>query len=263
MTRDSNIGLGIDWTFPNLTGLINNRGETVIHEIGMRCTCVLEDTHAGQMERTHVPRRRTTYKCNICGGSGLIYRDPKRIVAIITDIRETMSRDEAGWLIPGDCVMSVKPEYQVASTDLITFTWSQPLPEGQVIVRGAGTQSDNTSRKTLLEENEDRLLYNADSAIWCEDEDETTYTSGSDFIMDGSKIIRWIGRTPARNKRYVVKYNAFLEWEVFAPPNVRRDRDRSLGDRVLLRKLHVARVNEDPTITERDRVTFCTRTESC
>lgn len=263
MTRSTNIGLGIDWTFSNLEGLINNRGETVIHEIGLKCTCGLEDTYAGQMERTHIPRTRKIYRCDICGGSGNIYRNPKRIIAIITDIRENISREESGWLVPGDCIMSVKPGYKVSSSDLITFTWSQPLPEGQVILRGAGTTSDNSSRKTNLEENEDRLWYSADSAIWCEDEDGVVYHGGSDFVLDGSKIIKWQGRAPIKNKRYVVKYNAFLEWEAFAPPNVRRDRDRSLGDRVLLRKLHIARVNEDPTITQRDRVTFCTRTESC
>lgn len=247
-----------------MEGLINNRGESLVHEIGMRCTCSVEDTHAGQVERMpHVPRKRTTFRCSQCGGTGHIYRNPRKVIAIITEIREDFSRQEAGWLTPGDCVMSPKPGYIVSGGDLITFTWSQPLGNGQVIIRGAGTLSDNSGRKTNLESNEDRLWYNADSAIWCEDENGVVYRSGSDFVLDSSKIIRWIGNTPPDNTKYVIKYNAFLEWIAFIPPHVRRDRDRDLGGRVALKKRHVAQVNEDPTATVRDRVPFCDRLTVC
>jgi len=66
-------GLGIDFNFPWQEGLINNRGETVIHEIGMRCPCNIEDVDAGMIEHgAHVLRRRKSFNCEICGSEGYI-----------------------------------------------------------------------------------------------------------------------------------------------------------------------------------------------
>lgn len=263
MTRGPDRGLGIDFTFSDHVGQINNRGETLIHEVGLRCPCNNEDTMAGQINRgDRVPRRRTTFRCSRCDGSGYIYRNAKKIVALITNISEDYQRTEAGWGVPGDAIMSVKPNYVVSSGDLITFTWSQPLTEGQVIVRGAATLSDNTARKTQAEENEDRLHYNADKAIWCEDDDGKIYRPG-DFTLDGSKLIKWGANQPRKGLAYTLKYTAFLEWEAFVPPAVRRDRDRDLGTRVILKKRHIATPNEDPTIRQRDKVPFCARLEGC
>ncbi len=261
--RGQNVGLGIDWSFSNQRGLINDRGEDVIHETGLRCTCNLEDTHAGQIEQTHVPRRRTIIGCENCTGDGYIYRNPRKIVGIVTGIRESVNRQEGGWEQPGDCVLSVHPDYQVAEGDRITFLWSQPVGEGQVILRGAGTMSDNLTRSNInLELNEDRLWYNAVSSIWCEDEDGVIYTEGS-FELDGSKIIRWLGDSPARGKRYTIKYDAYLEWVAWDPPAIRRDRLRDLGQRVVLRKAHVALVNDNPTLRTGDNVPFCARITGC
>ena len=263
MARDSNLGLGIDWTFGNLNGLINNRGETLIHEVGLRCPCNNEDTHAGQIERTHVLRKRKIVNCNQCNGSGYMYRDPRRVVALITAISEDYVRHEQGWAEPGDCVMSVKTDVTISGGDRVTFTWGQPLNEGQVIVRGAGTSSENTARKTNLNEDEDRLWYNAKNNIWCEDENSRRYREGSDFLLDGSKVIRWIGGQPTKHKRYTIKYTAYFEWIAFVPPNIRRDRDRDLGTRVLLRKSHAAFVNDNPTASVLDRLPFCDRIRGC
>lgn len=270
MSRDGNIGLGVDWTFANLDGLINNRGETVIHEVGMRCPCNLEDTHAGQTERTHVLRKRKITGCDQCGGIGYMYRDARRLVALITNISEDYIRHEQGWAEPGDCLMSPKVDIKIGGGDRVTFTWGQPVPEGQTIVRGAANSGDNTARKTNLTEDEDRIWYHAESAIWCEDDnvDPATgqgrrYRAGSDFVLDGSKIIRWIGNKPTKHQRYTLKYNAFLEWIAFVPPNIRRDRDRSLGERVLLRKLHAAIINDNPIASVLDRLPFCDRIRTC
>lgn len=244
-------------------GLINNRGETVIHEVGLRCPCSREDTMAGAIERKDVPRRRQIYRCEQCGGTGFLYRNPKKIIAIITNITEDRMREETGWAMPGDAVMSVKPDYNIATGDLITFTWPQPLDEGQVIIRGAGTLSDNEARKTGLEDDEDRLWYNADSAIWCEDVDGNVYREGN-FTLDGSKRIRWVSETrPPKGRAYTFKYNAYLEWEAQVPPSIRRDRDRDFGARVRLMKRHIAHVNDDPTIRPRDKLTFCARMDGC
>ena len=265
MGRGPDRGLGIDWTFPAHVGQINSRGEDVIHEVGLRCPCNVEDTMAGQINHrgTRVPRRRTTFRCPRCDGSGYLYRNAKKIVALITNIAEDYQRTESGWGVPGDAIMSVKPDYRVSTGDLITFTWSQSLAEGQVIVRGAGTLSENSARKTQLEENEDLLHYNADKSIWCEDDDGKVYRGGSDFLLDGSKLIKWGSNRPRVGLAYTLKYTAFLEWEAQVPPSVRRDRNRDLGTRVMLRKRHIATPNEDPTIRQRDRVTFCSRLKGC
>jgi len=252
-------GLGIDWNFPVHHGLIDERGETVIHEIGLRCTCLNEDTMAGEIEQTHVPRKRVTFRCDICGGMGLIYRDPKKIVALVTGISEDYSRDEQGWLSPGDCLMSPHPEYIVSAGDRITFTWTQPIPDGQVIVRGAGTFSDNSTRKTEIDESEDRLWYHAAKSLWCEDRNGKIYQPNGDFVLDGSKVIRWVGNRPNLNTPYTIKYEAYIEWKVFTPSGARRDRDRDLGDRVYLRKSHLVNPNDNPQVRTEDRIRFCAR----
>lgn len=264
MARGTDRGLGIDWTFPLHRGQIDNRGESMIHEVGLRCTCNLEDTHAGMIERgPHVPRKRRLIGCTVCDGSGYIYRKARRITALITGIRETKNQMEGGWALPGDCTMSPKPGVSISGGDLLTFTWGQPVPDGQVIMRGAGTMSGNAGRDTGLEENEDRLWYNAVNSIHCEDEDGNEYTSGGDFTLDTSKIIKWGGSQPKKGKVYTLKYNAYLEWIAFLPPDIRRDRNRDLGTRVGLRKRHVALANEDPTVLAKDRQAFCDRLKGC
>jgi hypothetical protein len=263
MTRGRNIGLGIDWNFPGQVGLISNRGEDLIHEIGMRCTCNNEDTHAGMIEQGGiVTRRRTTFCCPICRSDGYIYRNPNKICALITGIRQTKDRVEAGWAMPGDCSMSLKPGYMVSGGDLITFTTPLPLADGQVIVRGAGTADENSTRETGLAENEDRLWYYAHSPIWCEDEEGVVYDLGA-FELDGSKIIRWLGSSPKPGRKYVIKYKAYFEWIAFMPPDIRLDRNRDLGSRVGLRKRHVAIINEDPGLRIGDRMPFCDKFKVC
>jgi len=168
---------------------------------------------------------------------------------------------ESGWAQPGDCVLSVKLGYQISAGDLITFLHAQPIPDGQVVIRGAGNASGNSARETGLELNEDRLWYHATNSIWCEDEEGNSYKSGSDFILDGSKVIKWQGATPRVGRKYTIKYNGHLEWVAFTPPNIRVDRNRDLGQRVILKKRHVALVNDNPSLRTGDKVQFCSRVQ--
>jgi hypothetical protein len=151
----------------------------------------------------------------------------------------------------------------IASHDMITFLWPQPVGDGQVIVRGAGTASDNSQRETFLQTNEDRLWYSATEGIWCEGDDGVRYYPEGDFLLDGSKIIKWVGNQPQVGQSYVLKYAAYLEWIVFDPPATRRDRNRDLGSRVALRKRHVALVNNDPRPRVGDNIPFCARIQNC
>lgn len=259
MGRGQDRGLGIDWNFPLHRGQIDNRGEAVIHEVGLRCTCNNEDIYAGFTETgAHVSRKRRMINCERCGGEGYLYRRAKKIIGIVTGIRETKTQIEGGWAMPGDSILSVKPGVEISGGDLITFTWPQPIADGQVVRRGASLLSDNATRKLGLESDEDRLWYNAYSSIYCEDEDGYVYESNADFILDTSKIIKWTGSSPATGKIYTIKYNAYLEWIAFLPPEIRRDRGRDLGTRVVLRKRHVANPNVESASAE-DKVLFCDR----
>lgn len=262
MSQRGSSGLGLDWNFDLQEGFINNRGETVIHEIGLRCACNKEDIHAGMIEKgPHVLRKRSRFGCDVCGGEGFIYRSARAVIALIGGFTESKSQLEAGWAYPGDVTMSVKPGYVVSAFDRITFTWPEVVDDGQTLIRGAAQLNDNAGRKLNLEENEDLLYYHAIDGIYCEDIDGTVYKEG-DYELDGSRIIRWIGKRPTLGKAYTIKYAAYTEWIVFMPPAKRRDRDRDLGSRIGLRKRHVALINENPTVKVTDRVTFCDRLSS-
>jgi len=245
-------------------GQIDDRGETLIHEVGLRCTCNQEDMFAGETEHgVQAMRKRRRFGCQICGGYGYIYRNPRPLIGMVTGIRQNKAQLEAGWAVPGDAVLSVKPEYVISAGDLITFTWPQPVADGQVLIRGAASTNDNLTRKTGLEDNEDRLWYNAISSIYCEDEDGHEYRSGSDFELNGSKILKWLNGGLLKGKSYAIKYNAYMEWVVFMPPDIRRDQDRDLGTRVTIRKRHVALINTNPSISPLDKTPFCERLKGC
>jgi len=257
-------GLGLDFDFSHMRGQIEDRGETIIHEVGLRCTCNREDLFAGETEHgAHVARQRRKFGCNICGGYGYIYRKARRLTAIVTGIRQSKAQLEAGWVVPGDATISIMPNIVVSAGDLITFTWSEPVADGQTLMRGAASMGDNQTRKTGLEEDEDRLWYDAESSIYCEDEDGREYSSESDFVLNGSKILRWTGSRPLKGKAYTIKYNAYHEWVVFMPPDIRRDRNRDLGTRVAVRKRHVALVNTSASVSASDKLPFCDRLKNC
>jgi hypothetical protein len=244
-------------------GFINERGEEVLHEVGMRCLCNNEDTFAGNIEETNVLRRRNIIGCPVCGGEGQIFRDVKKIVALVTGVREDKNRIESGYAMPGDCILSPPPGYVISAGDRITFMWAQPIADGQVIVRGAANKSDNSAKNTKVNPNEDRLWYCAEESIWCEDEEGMVYSSSADFQLDGSRVIKWKGASPKIGNKYVIKYKAYLEWIAFIPPSVRRDRNRDIGERVLLKKKHVALINDNPQVTQGDKIPFCARISGC
>lgn len=263
MSRSANRGLGIDWNFDLHEGQINNRGSEVIHEIGLRCTCNKEDVIAGMIEDgPHALRKRTRFGCEICGGDGFIYRNPAKVIAMFTDISGGKTLAGEGWLYPGDSVMSLKPGYEVSTGDKISYLWAEPVSDGQVVIRGAAQIGANSSRKLNLEENEDLLWYHAIHGVYCEDDAGKVYASNVDFLLDGSRVIRWIGNRPRIKQAYSIKYEAYLEWIAFMPPDHRRDRDRDLGSRVALRKRHVAIHNDNPSARITDRVPFCERVSS-
>jgi hypothetical protein len=106
----------------------------------------------------------------------------------------------------------------------------------------------------LTAENEDRLLYEPDYAIWCED-DDGPYEEG-EFELGPGRIVHWLTRQPNQGLRYSLKYAAFLEWIAFVPPQERRDGDQDLGSLFYLRRRHVALPNENPFVVPPDRISL-------
>ena len=157
---------------------------------------------------------------------------------------------EVAELNPGDCMMSISPKLDppVADFDLVTFTWPQPLDDGQIIIRGKDYQEEKSLPKKpidhLLTANEDRLLYTAAQALWVEDEEGKLYYEKTDFVFEG-RLIRWLN-PPADGTRVSVKYQCFFDWISYASPSERRDKGDSLGPQVALRKVHVVFTTEDP-----------------
>lgn len=259
-------GLGIDFLPGFQQSLIDERGRDMVHEIALICTCRNEDTYAGLLGDGN-QRRRLPF-CPRCGGDGHLYRNPTVIKGLTTSIRQQKNILDAGIAQPGDMLFSPSlpsPDYttpngqiRIASMDKLTATWEQPLDEGQVVVRGAGTAYENKTLGAGLADNEDRLWYEPVSSIWCEDENGKIYTADADFVLGPGKIIKWLTNIPLRIK-YSIKYNAFFEWISFTNPQERVDRQGDLGQLVFLRKRHVAFVNDSPLATEADRLALSSK----
>lgn len=240
-----------DWDFPKLEELIEARGDKVIYETGVACTCRNDDALSSFNDKDGSPAFSRKLICSICQGDGLIFRNAIIINGLLTAVNPGANRHlmEAGYAVPGDAIFS--PSFNapvIGDFDRITMLNSVPISEGQVIVRGAGDTGYNKVLDTRLVPTEDRLWYLADQAIHCEDSEGVVYTQNVDFeLVD--KVVRWIGNKPKKGNVYTLKYTAFLEWITYASPFERFDRNRSLAQRVLLRKKHVYLANGSPADT--------------
>jgi len=226
---NSQTGLGLNWSDNHKfqDGLIHNRGQVVVHEIGLACTCRSGDSSESVIGGSG------SINCTKCE-SGIMYRQPRQIMGLITSIGYQRQLAEVGFIAPGDCLLSVSPNLKnpPADFDKIIFTWPENVNDGQVIIRGAESKIND-----YLESNEDRLHYKAAKSIYVEDEDGKVYSEDSDFYLNDRKIV-WLN-PPLNNKRYTIKYMAYIEWIVYNSPFSRRDRDESIGYKVSLRKKHI------------------------
>jgi len=232
----------IDWDFGKLEELIEARGEEVIVETAVSCTCRNGDLYASMIEREGSPASYRRFNCSKCQGDGWIYRNARLVLGLVTGVDPGKDKAliEGGYAIPGDAVFSPSlEESTIADFDKITLLFALPLNDGQVVMRGAAHLEENAHINTDLATDEDRLWYMADCNIWCEDEDGSVYTQDADFEFEDRKL-RWIGNRPLVGKLYTIKYFGFPEWIVPNQPLQRYDRGRGLGSRVLLRKKHVA-----------------------
>jgi len=225
--------INVEWDYTKQEDFISDRGTEVVHEMGIACTC----RPTASFNTAHSPK----VYCPICGGYGFIYRNPRRVEGLLVGITQSRMLVMSGYAIPGDCLFSphLKLDPAIGDFDRITFTHPQPLNEGQIIVRGEGTKGDDRSYPLGLQTNEDRLFYQAAKALHCEDEFGKVYKEGVDFELKG-RVICWDDSSIPINTRYVLKYEGYLEWIAFVGPFERRDRAEDLGQKVLLRKRHVA-----------------------
>jgi hypothetical protein len=256
-----------DWDFVALEDLVQSRGDSVILETGVACTCRATDSTASLTTKENQPATLRRFNCTTCGGDGYIYRNARCAVGLVTSIQSGANRKllEAGYAVAGDCVFSPSAAAgAVGDFDKVTFTTSAFVGEGQVIFRQGAFQNENNSLSMGLARNEDQLWYYADCAIWCEDQNGVVYSQGSDFVFD-KKVIRWIGNSPNPGIFYTIKYKAFLEWIAYSTPMARIDVGRTLGQRVILRKKHVAYSTgssaETPLDRQIEQQAFTTRTK--
>ena len=268
MASNGNQGLGIDFQPGLQAGLVNNRGADMLHEIGIACSkCRTEDVYEGM---SGDGKTRRSPNCGACV-DGWLFRSPLVVRGLASSVRQQKNILDAGLAQPGDMTFSIGPDFsdcgaetrRVGRDDKFTATWSQPLNDGQTIVRGAATFHENFELATGISESEDRLWYEPESSIWCEDENGRVYVEGSDFLLGPGRVISWLADGPDVGTRYTIKYNAFFEWLCFQPPQERRDRDnRDLGPLIFLRRRHIAFINDNPVISPEDRVSITSRT-SC
>lgn len=233
--------INVDWDFSLLDELIEARGDEVVVETGVACTCRNQDLYASTILYQNSPASFRRMNCEQCQGDGFIFRNPRCVKGLLTSLDPGRNKVliESGYAIPGDSVFSPgRCADDIADFDKITLLVPQNLNEGQVIMRGAAHMEENAQIPTDLATNEDRLWYVADTSVWCEDEDGVVYVQNGDFVFE-SKKIRWVGSQPAVGKLYTIKYTGYPEWIVYAQPFLRFDRGRSLGRKVLLRKKHV------------------------
>lgn len=230
-----------DWAFPIMEEFIQERGDKVVVETGIACPCRAEDTYASIVMKDGHPARIRRMDCPQCNGDGLIYRNARCVTGLITSVnpghRHLIS---AGYVLPGDCTFSPSLRAcHLTEQDKVTFTRAESVNEGQVILRGAHLLDTNRTIITDLKPNEDRLWYNVQKSLWCEDANGVVYTQDADFTITENRISWKDGFGPEAGTFYTIKYTAFIEWCVYDSPVLRTDRARDLGDRVLLRRKHV------------------------
>jgi hypothetical protein len=265
VSRNLNVGLGLNFVPGLQEGLVADRGSEMIHEIGIACAkCRTSDPNANLLGDGKLATRLPN--CPRCGGDGWLYRDATVVAGLATAIRQQNNVVDAGVIKPGDMQFSIGPGFftvertgaadrRVSQNDKFTQTWSAALDEGQTFIRGAASLGENLRLQPAHHPAEDRLWYQPAHALWCEDENGTEYFEGSDFLLGPGRVIKWVGNQPTIGGKYVLHYTAFFEWLVWAPPQERVDRDnKDLGPLIFLRKRHVAYVNDSPFLTSADRV---------
>lgn len=205
--------------------LTRDEGEHVQHFAAMPCSCRISvgggPDGKGEADPT----------CLVCGGTGRTYRAAQRIKGLIATIsNQDKALLQAGLAMPGDLTFSpeVAPTIPIHDYDVIRLGYGMAY-EGDVLLRGA-----------------DRLAYLPARVLAVERHDPATgaataYAEGVDYSISGQSLVWASGRGPATGAAYSVRYDAIFDWVVYPGVTLQRlHRSVSLGQRVLLRKRHLA-----------------------
>jgi len=169
--------------------------------------------------------------CKVCGGSGRAYAAGTRIKGLVAALSsQDKTLLQAGLAMPGDLTFSpeVGNRLSIHDYDMIRLDYGLPH-EGDVVERGV-----------------DRLLYLPTSIASVDQHDpivgtRTSYARGADYTVNGQTLAWVAGHGPQRGTAYSVKYDARFDWVVYPGVTLpRRARGTYLGQRVLLRKRHLA-----------------------
>lgn len=199
--------------------LTQDHGEFVRHYRVLKCSCM-----SG-------PEDHPDPTCLVCGGSGRAYTAPTTIKGLIAGINASdKALLQSGLAMPGDMTFSPElyPGIRIHDYDVIRLRYGQAY-EGDVIRRG-----------------EDTLFYLPATIRNVERHDpetgtRTAYWQGIDFSLSGRLIVWASGAGPAAGQSYSVAYDAYFDWVVYPGVTLARiARNISLGQRVLLRKRHLA-----------------------
>jgi hypothetical protein len=183
------------------------------------------------MGSNYADPNRARMDCAACHGLGLLWIDSGYIKGLVTNIQQEKELLMAGIASMGDLVFSPSPEYTLSDYDKIQLTWADGIPfEGELIQRGSG--STDQSMYGIMSVPPDGCI-TVDPTTG----DITRYTPGTDFTFSDTAIT-WIGNQPTANAYYSIKYQALIDWIVFAPPQPRRERGTNLGQKVILQKKH-------------------------
>lgn len=244
-----------EWNLHGLNQFILDKGEDVIIETAIACTCRNSDAIASMaVHEGNIASSRKAV-CPICrDGNGTAYRNARYIRGIVSQVSPTRDRKliDAGFMAPGDLQFSPQIGEDVTIGDKITLLYPIDISSGQVIVRGASHMDQNLYTQDL-QPDEDRLWYEAVCAIWCEDENGVRYHQGTDFVLEARRI-RWI--TPLTpGTVYTIKYTSYVEWVAYVGGSVRVENGVNLGNKFTLRQRHVAFLDDDSSTTT------CAKTE--
>lgn len=195
---------------------VEEEGEQVRHQIGLRCYCHGAD---GQPDPN----------CPDHENGGWLYTDETTITGLVTDISQRRELMETGVFMPGDCIFSPLSTTVISEGDKIIFTWALPFGQGDPLLRGTGVS--------------DTLYYEGVKGLFCIDQSKARYVQDIDYKLDGKNIVwDWAGKAgdkPAAGTKYTIKYTAYIEWLVFVPPVERISAGENIGSKVMLRKKHL------------------------
>ena len=201
--------------------LVRKRGDWVRHAKGRRCPC-------GESVDRAVPT------CRLCRGLGFFWEDWRWLRALVTSAEQETKLLALGVAAPGDLVLGpgLHPwARRIDQWDLVVprLPFGQPF-QGETLVR-QGTVDTLQWEPARVE-----ACYMVDPRSGL----RATFLEGADFVVEGAGL-RWLpGRGPAIGERYAIHYRPRFEYLALVPPMPRVERNTGLGDKVILRKRHLA-----------------------